>query len=82
MSKKYVDKKTSEQIRAKAKPFLDWLKTADEEDSDEEGLEVVYTNRTEEAVLKEEAMKKKEAEKAAQPADENNDDDDIDIDDI
>jgi len=83
VSKKYVDKKTSEQIHSKAKPFLDWLKTADEEDSDDEDVEVVYTNRTEEAVLKEEEKKKKEAEKAAQPATENNEeDDDIDIDDI
>jgi len=83
VSKKYVDKKTSEQIHSKAKPFLDWLKTADEEESDDEDVEVVYTNRTEEAVLKEEERKKKEAEKAAQPAAENNEEeDDIDIDDI
>ena len=84
-----MDKKSSEQIHAKAKPFMDWLKTADEEDSDdEEGLDIVYTNRTEEAVLKEEAKKKEQAEKAAQPAAQNGakddgaDEDDIDIDDI
>jgi translation initiation factor 5 len=83
VSKKYVDKKTSEQIHAKTKPFIDWLKTAEEEESDEddEGVEVVYTNRSEEAVLKEEAMKKREAEKAAQPAAEASDDE-LDIDDI
>lgn len=86
VSKKYVSKKTSEQIHAKAKPFLDWLKTADEEDSDEddEGVEVVYTERSEQAVLKEDALKKEQAEKAAQP---NNtttaqSDEEIDIDDI
>ena len=54
-----MSKKISEQIHAKAKPFIDWLKTAEEEESDEEDdeFEVVITNRSEQAVLKEEAMK-------------------------
>jgi len=83
VSKKYVDKKTSEQIHAKAKPFLDWLKTADEEsDEDGEDVEVVYTERSEEAVLKEEAKKKEQEQKASEPAAATESDDDIDIDDI
>jgi len=87
VSKKYVSKKTCEQIHAKAKPFLDWLKTADEEESDEddEGVEVVYTERSEQAVLKEDAIKKEQAEKAAAQSNNTNaaeSDDDIDIDDI
>lgn len=78
VSKKYVDKKTSEQIHAKAKPFIDWLNTAEEEsEEDDEEVEVVYTNRSEEAVLKEDA--KKEAMKN-QPKEE--EEDDLDIDDI
>jgi len=81
VSKKYVSKKTSEQIHAKAKPFIDWLKTAEEEESDDDDeVEVVYTNRSEEAVLKEEALKKQKAEEANKPAAES--DEDIDIDDI
>jgi len=35
-SKKYTDKNTSRKIRQAAKPFLDWLAEADEEESDEE----------------------------------------------
>lgn len=35
-SKKYVEKSVSKEVRAKAKPFLDWLKTADEEESEED----------------------------------------------
>ncbi|OAQ68194.1 eukaryotic translation initiation factor 5 [Pochonia chlamydosporia 170] len=35
-SKKYVDKNTSRKIRQAAKPFLDWLAEADEEESEEE----------------------------------------------
>ncbi|KFG80865.1 eukaryotic translation initiation factor 5 [Metarhizium anisopliae] len=35
-SKKYTDKNTSRKIRQAAKPFLEWLAEADEEESDEE----------------------------------------------
>lgn len=79
VSKKYVAKDISEKIHAKAKPFIDWLKTAEEDSSDEDEddeVEVVYTNRSEAAVLKEEAMKKQPPPAAA------DDDDDLDIDDI
>ncbi|KXS20688.1 hypothetical protein M427DRAFT_94179 [Gonapodya prolifera JEL478] len=35
-SKKFVDKNTNKEIRAKAQPFLDWLQQAEEDESDEE----------------------------------------------
>ncbi|KAJ3186677.1 hypothetical protein HDU85_007497 [Gaertneriomyces sp. JEL0708] len=35
-SKKFVDRKISKEIREKAEPFLNWLKEADEEDSDDD----------------------------------------------
>jgi len=79
VSKKYVAKDVSEKIHAKAKPFIDWLKTAEEDSSDEDDddeVEVVYTNRSEAAVLKEEAMKNQPAPTVE------DDDDDLDIDDI
>ena len=44
VSKKYVAKDVSEKIHAKAKPFIDWLKTAEEDSSDEdEDDEVNFT---------------------------------------
>jgi len=77
VSKKYVSKEISEKIHAKAKPFIDWLKNADEESEEsEDEVEVVYTNRTEEAVLREEAVKNNKNTAA------DDDDDDLDIDDI
>jgi translation initiation factor 5 len=36
VSKKYIDKKTAAEIREKAAPFINWLREADEEGSDEE----------------------------------------------
>jgi len=79
VSKKYVPKDVSEKIHAKAKPFIDWLKTAEEDssDDDDDDVEVVYSNRSEAAILKEEQMK--EALNNKPPVD---DDDDLDIDDI
>ncbi|KAJ3096134.1 hypothetical protein HDU96_000874 [Phlyctochytrium bullatum] len=35
-SKKFVDRKVAKEIRAKAEPFLKWLKEAEEEDDDDE----------------------------------------------
>ncbi|XP_002162828.1 eukaryotic translation initiation factor 5 [Hydra vulgaris] len=76
ISKKYVKKEVSTMIHAKAQPFIDWLQTADEEsDEDNEEVEVVYTNRSEAAVLKDVA-------KVTHPVQEESDDDDLDIDDI
>ena len=41
VSKKYVSKEIAQQMREKAKPFIDWLEQAseEEEDDDEEGEE-------------------------------------------
>lgn len=36
ISKRYVPKDVAKKIRTQAKPFLDWLKNASEEDSDED----------------------------------------------
>jgi len=77
VSKKYVSKDVSQKIHDKAKPFLDWLKTADEESDEEEEdeeVEVVYTHRSAAVVAKEDAQKNKPQEEE--------DDDDLDIDDI
>jgi translation initiation factor 5 len=38
-SKKYVDIKTSKQVRKAAEPFLKWLETADESSSEDEDEE-------------------------------------------
>uniref|UniRef100_A0A5S6QWX1 Eukaryotic translation initiation factor 5 n=1 Tax=Trichuris muris TaxID=70415 RepID=A0A5S6QWX1_TRIMR len=44
-SKKYVTKEESKEIHAKAAPFLNWLREAEEEsDSECDGVEVVYEN--------------------------------------
>lgn len=88
VSKKYVKKDMAEKIHAKAKPFIDWLKTADEESDDDEEddeVDVVYTYRTEEQVEKE-AVKEAEAAKEkmtnGKAASDEEDEDDLDIDDI
>ena len=36
MSKKHVNKETAKEIRDKAKPVIDWLRTAEEESSESE----------------------------------------------
>jgi len=45
ISKKYVSKEIAQQMREKAKPFIEWLEQAseEEEDDDEEEEEVVYS---------------------------------------
>lgn len=45
-SRKYASKEVCADVRRRAQPFLDWLKEADEEDSDtqdEEDFEVSYS---------------------------------------
>jgi translation initiation factor 5 len=62
-SKKYVSKDLSEEMHAKAKPFLDWLENAeessDEEDSDDESdVEIAYDDRVTATKLKQAEEKK------------------------
>lgn len=69
MSKKYVDKEMSNQIHEKVRPFVRWLKEAEEEESsedEEDEVEVVYDNKAQQ--LKAEVAK----------ADDNENDLDID----
>ena len=48
VSKKHVKKEISQQIHEKAMPFVEWLRTAEEETSEEEEedeVEVVYSEK-------------------------------------
>ena len=47
MSKKHVSKDIAKQIRDRAAPFIEWLKSAEEESSGEEEdeVEIVYSDR-------------------------------------
>ena len=68
VSKKYVSKEIGVEIRKKAKPFIEWLKEAEEEsgeDDEDEDDNIVYSEQVHE--------EKKKIE---------DDDDDIDIDNI
>jgi translation initiation factor 5 len=91
VSKKYVSKEMSEKIHEKMKPFLTWLKEAEEEESDEsdEDFELEYDERSHASGLKEKKEEpskngKAEPKKAEVSANGNEDDgdDDLDIDDI
>ncbi|XP_065176630.1 eukaryotic translation initiation factor 5-like [Sycon ciliatum] len=84
VSKKFVDKKTAQTIREKADMFIKWLKEADEESSEEEedGVEVVYTHKSQSQVEKEDEEKKKAERIAAGEEEEEEEDDDLDIDNI
>lgn len=91
VSKKYVSKDLSEKIHEKVKPFLTWLKEAEEEESDEsdEDVELEFDERVHSSGIKEkkeEPIKngKVEAKKEEVNANGNDedDDDDLDIDDI
>lgn len=80
ISKKYVSKEMSEKIHEKAKPFIQWLREADEESSEEEDdsdLEIEYNDRARVEPLRNE----KPAPVAKKPA-RDEEADDIDIDDI
>lgn len=81
ISKKYVSKEMSEKIHKKADPFIQWLREADEESSEEEDdsdLEIEYNDRARVEPLRNEKPKAP-AKKAMAADDEPND---IDIDDI
>jgi translation initiation factor 5 len=73
-SKKYVDKKISAEIHEKASPFINWLRDAEEETSDED-VEVVYTNKPEEVGAEEGEEVKNEVEQVTET-------DEINIEDI
>merc|ERR1711936_926391 len=91
VSKKYVSKELSEKIHEKVKPFITWLKEAEEEESDEsdEDLELEFDERVHASGIKEkkeEPVKNgKDSVKPTEAATNGNDedgDDDLDIDDI
>ena len=81
VSKKYVTKEMSEKIHEKAKPFIQWLREADEESSEEEDdsdLEIEYNDRARVEPLRAE----KPAPVVKKPAAGEEGDEDLDIDDI
>merc|ERR1712088_911264 len=51
-SKKYVSKELSEQIHKKAEPFLNWLKEAEEESSDEDDVELTFDSKAKISTIK------------------------------
>ena len=59
VSKKYVSKALSEKIHEKVKPFITWLKEAEEEESDEsdEEVELEFDERVHSSGIKEKVMK-------------------------
>lgn len=81
ISKKYVTKEVSEKIHEKAKPFIQWLKEADEESSEEEDdsdVEIEYDDRA-----RVESLRQSAVTVVKKPVNNNDDgEDDIDIDDI
>lgn len=82
VSKKYVSKEVSEKIHEKAKPFVQWLKEAEEEESSSEedsDLEIEYDDRARVDTLKK-TTPKVEAKKKIEEEDDGTED--IDIDDI
>ncbi|XP_055857640.1 eukaryotic translation initiation factor 5 [Episyrphus balteatus] len=82
VSKKYVSKEVAAEIHEKAKPFIQWLQEAEEEDSsqdeeDDSDLEIEYDDR---AHIQ--PMKKAPAPAAKKIMDEDDDGEEIDIDGI
>lgn len=75
VSKKYVSKEIAILIHEKAKPFIQWLQEAEEEESDD--VEIEYDDRAKIEPLRKEPIKK-EAQKPVEEDDEN----DLNIDDI
>jgi translation initiation factor 5 len=77
VSKKYVSKEVAAQIHAKAEPFVQWLKEAEEEEStdgEDSEVEIEYSDRAP-VVLKKETVPLKRNVAA-------DEDDDLNIDDI
>lgn len=78
VSKKYVPKETAQQIHDKAKPFVDWLKEASEEESEDgSDIDIEYSDRPATSTIKPAAVVKEQKPKGAAE-----EEDDIDIDDI
>jgi len=92
VSKKYVSKALSEKIHEKVKPFITWLKEAEEEESDEsdEEVELEFDERVHSSGIKEkkeEPIKNGKVEEKTEVTtngnkEDDDDDDDLDIDDI
>merc|ERR1719158_2563893 len=92
VSKKYVSKALSEKIHEKVKPFLTWLKEAEEDSSDEEsddGVQLEFDERVHASGIKEKKEKpinngkvEEKKEEVTTNGNEEEDDDDLDIDDI
>lgn len=84
VSKKYVSKEVATEIHEKAKPFIQWLKEAEEEDSSDEEddedseVEIEYNDRARVEPLKAAVVK----QVAKKVIDEDDDGEEIDIDDI
>ena len=82
VSKKHVGKEVAKQIHEKAAPFIEWLKNAEEESSDEgdDDIAVVYSNEpTGGLKVVTETNGKSEEDNKEEDGD---NDDDINIDDI
>lgn len=80
-SSKYVSREENKEVRAKAAPFLKWLKEAEEESGGEEeeddGIEIVYGNQP-----ATEISKTNQNSSSVKPTTVGTKDDDFDIDDI
>lgn len=81
VSKKYVSKEIATQIHEKAKPFVQWLQEAEEEEdsSDESDFEVEYDDRAKVEPLKKQIVRKNSA---VQKEQDEEDDGDLNIDEI
>lgn len=84
VSKKYVSKDVATEIHEKAKPFIQWLKEAEEEESEEDDddsdVEIEYNDRARVEPLKAAIVTAATAKKIIN--DDDDEGDDIDIDDI
>lgn len=81
ISKKYVPKEIATNIHDKAKPFIDWLKQAEEEESDDEDdITIEYNDRIDDSKSMKVKETKNNSVKGEKPTDDI--DDDVNIDDI
>lgn len=88
VSKKYVNKEVAQEIHERAKPFIKWLQEAEEEESssggedgsEDENVEVVYSDRHISSSIQEMKEQPKPQPKPAVGQQQPRDEDDIDID--